>query len=135
MADLNFSKVFPFLCSCGNELGYFQKDIENIISLTRAEGNQKYNLVNILSDLELKMCCRTNMLTAPVYMITSIDNESFRDESSRDISGIRSRENKLIIVRGPNPSHNSFPSLPLLSMENVSLIPAVTLPSLLIVNK
>ena len=115
MTDLNFAKIFPPLCSCGNELGYFQKEIEDMITNINGTAtiNGSGNIIEVFNKLNLKICCRTNILVASKYIITSIDNESFRDESFRDESGISLRQNNVkqpIIKRYPNPSHNSLPS-------------------------
>jgi len=138
MTDLNFAKIFPPLCSCGYELGYFQKEIEDMIE------NNNGDIIEVFNTLKLKICCRTNILVASKYIITSIDTESFRDESFRDETGLSLRQNitkfQPIIQRYPNPSRNSFPSLPLLSIEmNTNIIPSNlpsrSIPALLNINK
>lgn len=132
MTDLNFAKVFPALCSCGTELGYFQKDIEDYI----INGNK---IIDIFNSLQLKACCRTSILVAPEYIVTSIDNESLRDEV-----GLSARQNtsetlnKAVTKRSPDPSHNQYPMLPGTSLEMPANVPQLTnlnLPNLLKITK
>jgi DNA-directed RNA polymerase subunit N (RpoN/RPB10) len=129
MATINFSKIFHPLCSCGKELGFFQKDIEN--SLENGVNN-----IALFNSLGLKMCCRNNIITSCEYIITSIDNESFKDEI-----GIRSgNQNSNSILKNPiierdlPSSHNPFPSLPILTVgqtENIINQPQLLKPGVL----
>ena len=76
--SMNFARIFPPVCSCGNYVGKLQYQIEIKLAEKQIEQNIKTNdedIVKILDDLKItRICCRNSILISPIQRIVSTKN-------------------------------------------------------------
>jgi len=126
----NFKKIFPRLCSCGNELGVLQSTFEN----------SDKNVTEMLNELKIyKICCRKTIICSPVSIITSSDLETYRDEiniRNKFKTSDADPNLKLPIVKNnEDPDYNPFPIIPgtIINkpIEKLVMLPPANLPKLI----
>jgi DNA-directed RNA polymerase subunit N (RpoN/RPB10) len=98
MATFNQKKSIPdpFLgwpilmksCTCGNRLGYRQKEIEQNI-IKKQNENPNMNLrearVEVLKEMGfLRTCCIKNIVLCPKIIINDADGDSYNDTTKKD---------------------------------------------------